>query len=138
MNKILVAVIAFFTISANAEFNYLSKTVTAEGYISEYKIITGSGEDSELFGTHFALAATKADAQVASDLGLSIKGSVFVQHCDRDEFSAAGYTIPSKASVRANVDILQEASENNRKVNLTYWDNGNPLSGKCIIRLEVQ
>jgi len=138
MFKTMIAAIAFFSISANADFNYLSKTVTAEGYVSEYSIITGSGENGALFGTHFSLADSKANADASANGGQSVNGSVFVQHCDRDEFSAAGYSVPSSESVQANVDALKTASARKKKVKITYWDNGHPLSGKCIIRLEVK
>lgn len=124
----------------NPVFDYLSKTVTAEGYLSEYKIEPNPGYSNRYspYNVHFSFGGSKKVAIKAAQTGQSIYGSIFVQFCNRDEFKKAGYLIPQRDDADSNIEILRRASETNQKVKISYWDNGLPLSGKCIIKFQVK
>ncbi|MCB0414605.1 MAG: hypothetical protein KDD50_09735 [Bdellovibrionales bacterium] len=122
-----------FSVNAQAEM-YLSKTVSnVEGYVVKYM----DYGDGDLYSVHYAIGASVEDARSSADSGKGINGVVFLQNCNRDEFSKAGFTIPSLEKVAANLKVLEDAEKKQSKVRVSYWDNGHPLSGKCIIRLEA-
>lgn len=125
----------------------LAKTVTAQGYLSfndpsmATAEVTGNYSSAneisadEAFDSYFTLAATADDANSEDGAYLLGVGAVSIYFCkgeERADFVEAGFEPATLA-----VAELKAIAAQGKAVKINYWDNGDPLSGKCIVDYEL-